>query len=76
MEPLYMNENRFTHLAGSFKSVLSEDFVETSPELDVVQQIEDLVATGQTHLQHEEYNLALNVLSEAMAERYDEQFRA
>ena len=66
MEPLYMNENRFTHLVGVVQNFTYEEYVTPSPELDVAQHIEKLVVTGETHLQHEEYNLALQVLNEAM----------
>ena len=52
---------------GREESPANADFVAPSPELAVVQHIEELVVRGQAHLQHEEYRLGLQVLNEAMA---------
>ncbi|MFO1498524.1 MAG: hypothetical protein U1G07_09055 [Verrucomicrobiota bacterium] len=60
-----MNENRFTHLIGSVKAAANSVFVTPSPESEVVDHIEELIVQGQTHLQHEEFTLALQAFSEA-----------
>jgi hypothetical protein len=66
-EPLYMNENRYTHLVGSWKRPASSVYIIESPEGAFEDHLQDLFLTGQTHLQHEEYTLALHSFQEATA---------
>jgi hypothetical protein len=67
MEPQYFSENRYTYLVGSWRRSINSDYVTESPEGAFEQHLQELFMTGQTHLQHEEFTLALNVFQDAMA---------
>jgi len=67
MEPTYMNENRYSYLVGSWRRTANSVYEVRSPEGAFEQNLQELFLTGQTHLQHEEYLLALQTFQDAMA---------
>jgi hypothetical protein len=67
MEPRYMIENRYTYQVGSWRRAASAPYATETPENTFQDHLQDLVATGQTHLQHEEFARALQQFQEAMA---------
>jgi len=67
MEPVYMLENRYSYLVGSYRSPLSASYVVQDAEGEFEQNLQDLYLKGQEHLHHEEYTLALGAFQEAMA---------
>ena len=62
-----MNENRYTYLVGSWRRPANSIYVSENPEGAFEQHLQELFLTGQTHLQQEEYVLALQSFNEAMA---------
>jgi receptor-binding and translocation channel-forming TcA subunit of Tc toxin len=66
-EPLYMNENRYTYLVGSWQRPASSVYVVQNPENDFEEHLQELFLNGQSHLQQEEHTLALQSFQEAMA---------
>ena len=67
MEPIYMNENRYSYLVGSRPRRANAVYVTESPETEFERHVQDLFLTGQTHLQHEEFTLALQKFQDALA---------
>src|SRR5690349_14757832 len=67
MEPVYMNENRYTYLVGSWRPAANSAYVAEDPEGAFERHLQELFLEGQAHLQHEEYTLALAAFQEAMA---------
>jgi hypothetical protein len=67
MEPVYINENRYSYLVGSWQRPSSEVYVAETPEGALQQYAQELFMKGQAHLQHEEYTLALQTFQETMA---------
>jgi hypothetical protein len=66
LEPIYMNENRYSYLVGSWKRPASTFYADETPEAMFEKHLRELFLKGQTHLQHEEYMLALHMFQEAM----------
>ncbi len=62
-----MNENRYSYLVGSWRRPSNSVYVAETPESAVERHAQELFLTGQTHLQHEEYTLALNAFQEVMS---------
>ena len=54
MEPVYMLENRYSYLVGSYRSPLSASYVVQDAEGEFEQNLQDLYLKGQEHLHHEE----------------------
>ncbi|MCA9285598.1 MAG: hypothetical protein KDA22_10300 [Phycisphaerales bacterium] len=67
MEPVYMNENRYSYLVGSWRKPATSAYVVETPESQFEQNMQSLFLEGQAHLHHEEYTLALNCFQEARA---------
>jgi hypothetical protein len=67
MEPVYMNENRYSYLVGSPYRRGNASYVVESPETEFELHVQQLVTSGQTHLQHEEFTLALQAFQDAMS---------
>jgi hypothetical protein len=67
MEPIYMNENRYSYLVGSWRRPSNVIYVAETPEGAGQQYVQELFIKGQAHLQHEEYTLAFQTFQEAMA---------
>src|SRR5215217_4467512 len=67
MEPQYMIENRYTYHVGSWRRPANSAYVSENPQGAFEQHLQELFLTGQTHLQHEEFTLALQKFQEAMA---------
>ena len=65
MEPVYMLENRYSYLVGSYRPPLSASYVVQDAEGEFEQNLQDLYLKGQEHLHHEEYTLALGAFQEA-----------
>jgi hypothetical protein len=62
-----MNENRYTYVIGVKAPSASTVYETNSPETMWERYLAGLILEGQTHLQHEEYVLALRKLREAAA---------
>ncbi|MBI5115120.1 hypothetical protein HZA56_01460 [Candidatus Poribacteria bacterium] len=67
MEPLYMNENRYSHLVGFWKPPTNVDYEAESPETEFEWRVQTLFMQGQRHLHREEYLPALRAFRELMA---------
>lgn len=67
MEPVYMKENRYSYLAGSWRPPAMIDYEAESPETEFEWQVHQLFMEGQAHLHHEEFVMALNAFREVMA---------
>lgn len=67
MEPIYMNEKRYSYLVGSPSRRYNASYIAESPETEFELHVQQLVMTGQTHLQHEEFTLALQAFQGAMS---------
>lgn len=66
MEPLYMDENRYTYLIGAWRRPVSNNYIARTPQGDFELHLQTLFLEGQAHLQHEEFTLALDAFQEAM----------
>lgn len=67
MEPVYMNENRYSYLVGSWSPSMTADYEVEKPETEFEKQVQRMFMEGQAHLRHEEYMLALSSFQELMA---------
>ncbi len=67
MEPVYMNENRYAYMVGSWRPAANTLYVAEDPAGEFEQHLQELFLEGQAHLHHEEYTLALSAFEEAMA---------
>ena len=67
MEPRYMNEIRYSYLVGSYRRPFTDNYEAQSPETSFEYTVQSLFLEGQSHLHHEEYNLALGSFRELMA---------
>jgi len=67
VEPVYMNENRYSYMVGSYKPASSGNYLAESPETGFERLVHSMYMEGQLCLHHEEYLLALNTFRELMA---------
>jgi hypothetical protein len=67
MEPVYMNENRYTYLVGSYRASSTGNYQAESPETQFEKEVQALYLDGQEYLHREEYYLALQSFQELMA---------
>jgi hypothetical protein len=67
MEPIYMSENRYSYMVASWRPSANADYETKSPESSFEKHVQALYLEGQTHLQHEEFMLALQAFRELMA---------
>ena len=64
-EPIYMLENRYSYV-GRWRPPVSTEYEADSPETQFELRIQSLFGEGQTYLQREEYNLALDKFRDLM----------
>jgi hypothetical protein len=67
MEPVYMNENRYSYLVSSYKAPSTGNYQAESPETAFEMAVHRLYLEGMDYLHNEEYLLALNAFRELMA---------
>src|SRR5215207_520232 len=67
MEPIYMNEDRYSYLVASWRPPAIVDYEVETPETTFERRVQDLFMEGQNHLHHEEFILALQAFRELMA---------
>ncbi|MGH7526455.1 MAG: hypothetical protein ACREMX_07100 [Gemmatimonadales bacterium] len=67
MEPIYMNENRYSFQVASWRPPTSIDYEVETPESTFEMRIQELFMEGQSYLQREEFMLALRAFRELMA---------
>jgi len=67
MEPVYMNENRYSYLVASWRPATSAHYETETPETAFEKQVQALFMEGQAYLQREEFMLALRAFRELMA---------
>ncbi len=67
MEPIYMNENRYSYLVASWRPPSNADYETESPETAFERRVHSLFMEGQAYLHREEFMLALRAFHEVMA---------
>src|SRR5688572_18116511 len=68
MEPVYFNENRYSYMVNGWRRPANEAYVVETPEGALEKYMHSLFMEGQTHLQHEEYTLALKAFQGLMSQ--------
>jgi hypothetical protein len=67
MAPAYLKELRYSHLVASWQPLVAGDYEAQSPLASFEKTVHQMFITGQRHLHHDEFGLALDTFNELQA---------